>query len=109
MISKTVGAIAAFGLAGLVLTGCVDDRGRYSNHGYAGRDDGRNFGYRNRQYQDRGRGSQHDGIGRAANDRVSEEYGGRGSERSGGDRSDHGNNSGSGQSGRGEVFTPPGG
>ena len=106
MILKTTGAMAALALTCLVLNGCVDEGDRYSNHRYVPRDD-RNLGYSSDEY--RGRGSQHDGIDRPANDRISEEYGGTNAGRSGGNRSNNAGNSGSGQSGRGEVFTPPGG
>lgn len=109
MISKIKSIAGALGLTCVVLAGCVDEGGRYSNHRYAGRDNGYDFGYRDDEYRGRGRGSQHDGIGRAANDRVSQEYSGSGRERSDDSRSNNAGNSGSGQPGRGEVFTPPGG
>jgi len=108
MIWKTTGAMAALGLTCLVLNGCVDEGDRYSNHRYAPRD-GRNLEHSSDEYRGRGRGSQHDGIDRPANDRISEEYGGRNAGRSGGNRSNNAGNSGSGQTGQGEVFTPPGG
>ena len=108
MILKIKCLTAALVLTCLALAGCVDEGGRYSNHHYAARDNGHDFGYQNDEYIGRGRGSQHGGIGRPANDRISQEYSNSGRERSGGNRSNNAGNSGSGQSGRGEVFTPGG-
>jgi len=80
---------AALVLTCLALAGCVDEGGRYSNHHYAARDNGHDFGYQNDEYIGRGRGSQHGGIGRPGNDRISQEYSNSGRERSGGNRSNN--------------------